>query len=391
MTQPNNGTNGNGALTVAPQNDAALAMQAAGAPPELVRIASVEPAIAQRAMAIIASRPVDQWTPALHPARAIAAALYEQNTGQVCGRDFYADNRMGIVPGYRGRQKEAADRNIMDYIEDYRMMRPDELEEHEIGVGDTARICELAIPARAKACREAGIVYKPTIGIGIVRAHEKVNKEGKPIRLDGGYDWVRKARNRALKDALSHAGFAKNAREVVEDAQHAGYDLGLDDGQLGKLSREQAVYATETAKRKQEQAYQQAEAQAAALLAQAQADAEDGEIIEPDAGPFADVRAFLNANPPCAVPEAKRAEWAKGCLRLLWGQNRELRDAFLTWAFGTANADALTVQQCAGIIEFVKPAKVGDEYVPDDKAIAFAGQFRAHLEGPDDADAFGDE
>lgn len=253
------------------------AIEQAGAPSEIVRLAHVEPDLARRALAIIAGRPVDPSNPPLQPARAIAAALYERQTGQVAGRDFFVDNRMGIVPGYRGRMKEADDRGISDYLDDYRPFSAEEVKDHEIKPGDTAKVCELMIPARAKACREAGIPYRPTVGYGIIRAAEKLNRDGKPLHLSGGYTWDRKARNRALKDALSHAGFAKNAREVIEDAESAGLDLGYDAEVLGKLNRDQAAYVVESAQAKQKQAYQQAEAQAAALLAQVGADEEPEE------------------------------------------------------------------------------------------------------------------
>ncbi len=392
MTEPN-GTNGR-ALVVAPKNDAALAMQAAGAPPELVRMAEIQPEIAQRAMAIIASRPVDQWTPALHPARAVAAALYEQSTGQVCGRDFYADNRMGIVPGYRGLQVEIAERNIKDAMDDYRMLRPDELEEHEIGPGDTARVCELSIPSRARACREAGITYKPTIGIGIVRAAEKVNKDGRPIQLTGGFTWVRKARTRAYKDAMRHAGFSATAREVIEDAERAGFDLGdFNDKELqSRLTREQAVHVTKKAKDRQTQAYQEAERRAADLLAAVKADVEEGEIIEhgaPQADPWAEERAFLHGKPPTAIPVEKRLAYAGRCLTLLFGQDAALADAFVK-KFFDADLGALDAGQLAGIIEFIGPTqdKTG-QYVPSARAIEFAGRFREAVFGPDDGTLFG--
>lgn len=244
------------------------ALAKAEAPSEIVRLGQLYPDLAQRAMAIIMSRPVDQYNTPLAPARAIAAALYEQQTGQICGQDFYADNRMGIVPGYRGRVKEAADRNVIDYIDDYRPFTQTEANEHDIKAGDTAKVCELTIPARAKACREAGIPFKPVVGFGIVRAAEKLNRDGKPLQLSGGYTWERKARNRALKDALSHTGIASTAAQVIETAQVAGYDLGHDAETLARLNRDQAVYVVETAQRKEQQAYQQAETQAAELLAQ---------------------------------------------------------------------------------------------------------------------------
>lgn len=200
------------------QNGNAQLTGTADMPTELIRMQQVDPDVASRAFAIILARPVDQYNPPLQPARAIAAALYEQQTGQVCGRDFYVDNRMGVVPGYRGRMKEAADRGIADWMDDYRPFTAEENQEHGIQPGDSARVCELTVIQRAKACRDAGITYRPAVGFGIVKASEKVNRDGKPLQLSGGYTWERKARNRALKDALSHAGFAATAAEVLEDA-----------------------------------------------------------------------------------------------------------------------------------------------------------------------------
>lgn len=278
------------------------AIEQAGAPSEIVRLAHVEPELARRALAIIAGRPVDNYNPPLQPARAIAAALYEQQTGQVAGRDFFVDNRMGIVPGYRGRMKEADDRGISDYLDDYRPFTVEENQDHEIKPGDTAKVCELTIPVRAKACREAGIPYRPTVGYGIIRAAEKLTRDGKPQQLSGGYTWDRKARNRALKDALSHAGFAKNAREVIEDAQAEGLDLGHDAEFIGKLNRDQAAYVVESAQAKQKQAYQQAEAQAAELLAHVGAD------VEPEDDLFQDEQPQLATRPPHWTDDAALVE-----------------------------------------------------------------------------------
>jgi hypothetical protein len=213
----------------------------------IARVQQYDPDLAKRAVGIWSSRPQDN---PISPQRALAAALYEQQTGQVCGRDFYVDENMGIVPGYRGINREAADAGAGSHIEQYRPFTAQENEEHEIQVGDTARACELTQVAVARQCREAGIKYQPVIGYGIVRAKEKINQYQKPIQLKGGYTWVRKATNRCFKDALRHAGLAATAEEVIEDAETNGVDVDVPES--AHLSVEQAERAVEAERAMQE-------------------------------------------------------------------------------------------------------------------------------------------
>jgi hypothetical protein len=385
MSEPTNSHNNSAALVVAPPE--VTAIERAGAPQELVRLAQINPDLAQEAMAIIMSRPVDQYNPPLQPARAVAAALHQRATGQVCGRDFFVDNRMGLVPGYRGRIREASDRGIDDYIDEYRPFTAQENEEHEIQRGDTAKVCELHIPSRAKLCRDMGIMYKPVIGFGIVRAREKKNGRGEPIELTGGYTWDRKARNRALKDALSHAGYAKTAREVIADAQARGVVIDHDEEFLGKLDRDQAAHVVKAA---EEQAFHRAEAAAGQVLADAGIVSEQP-ISEYD-GPLATEWQLLHAKRDDHAPSGATYQKTGACLNLLFGQDHATRTKFLVWAYGdNADADTLTAGQCESIREFIKPAQQADgSWVPADHALAFLNEFKDYLYGPDNDDLFGE-
>ena len=206
-----------------------------------------DPELAARAVAIMASRPADDKYKTITPDRAIAAALHERETGHREGRDFYIDQRMGIVSGYQGIQRDAGERNVGELITRYRPMNGAEAEEQEIRPGDMAVICEIyQVDAMGKA-RMLGIPYDPVIGYGILRKGEKFTKAGDKITLKGGYTWARKVRNRAYKDALRHTpGQLVDAGEVLEDAAAHGIRVEIPDG--ARISRDQALAAVEQAK-----------------------------------------------------------------------------------------------------------------------------------------------
>ncbi len=206
-------------------------------PREIALMQTVDSELAQRALAIYLSR---QSAKPISPARAISAALNERETGHREGRDFYVDEKMGLVPGYRGLMRDNAEAGGGSHMEQYRPMNGAEATEHEIKAGDTATICELTQIHVFRQAREVGLTYRPVLGIGIVRAREKVY-DGQPINLTGGYTWERKARNRSYKDALRHAGYAAQASEVLDEAEQNGVHVEIPEGE--HISVEQAEFA----------------------------------------------------------------------------------------------------------------------------------------------------
>jgi hypothetical protein len=99
-----------------------------------------------------------------------------------------------------------------------------------------------------------GQPYKPIIGIGIVRETEKYTdtdkwaqnnkgkwykaglkprEEWKPIQLEGGMTWAKKAKNRAYKDALRHVpGAPISAAEILEEGALDGVPLPPEGARL---------------------------------------------------------------------------------------------------------------------------------------------------------------
>jgi len=214
-------------------------------PPAIALIKLFDEPLAMRALAIMAARPEKQ---SLSPDRAIAAALHEQKTGQVCGREFYIDQFMGIVPGYRGVARETKEAGAGRWDKTYRQMTPEEREEHECQPGDYAYICELTLYENAKDAKAIGIPYHPTLGYGIVKKAEKKNSDGKDIQLKGGFNWVRKAQNRAYKDALRHAGLGDTAEQILEDAEAEGVPIGFDADKRQYLTVDQARIVVDRAR-----------------------------------------------------------------------------------------------------------------------------------------------
>ena len=178
---------------------------------------------------------------------AIAAAMYQLGTGQQLGVDFYVNDKLGRIDGYRGKQKNASTRGVGNLQVDYRPLRVEEAEENEVRPGDTAIICEISQLDVWAQARKMGVPYRPIVGIGIIRRHEKYvtiewvkgqrypnrlpEDKWKPIQLEGGYTWNRKARNRAYKDALDHTpGARATVAEVLTDAYNDGLDVEFPEG-----------------------------------------------------------------------------------------------------------------------------------------------------------------
>lgn len=169
---------------------------------------------------------------------ALAAAAYAKATGlDPTKGEFYVIPGRGIVPGYRGEIKVMAERT--DYYYQFRLLTPEEAALHEIAEGDYAAVCEVYLPNIARQLRELGIPYRPVVGVGIVRRAEKYKAEewrdtpqgrrlvklDPPIPVDPptGRSWHWKAQQRALKDALRHAGIeAPTIEEELAESDERG-------------------------------------------------------------------------------------------------------------------------------------------------------------------------
>ncbi len=155
--------------------------------------------------------------------------------------ELYAIPGKGVTDGYRGLIKDAKPGN---YHLRYRPLTPEEIKEHDIKSGDIAKACELYLFEEMKQCREFGIPYEPTIGIGIVREEERYQTtrwderrrqkvklprdQWQPIDPPTGRSWAWKAEIRAMKDALRRAGVQYVDREEVEELRREAEAMGVD-------------------------------------------------------------------------------------------------------------------------------------------------------------------
>jgi len=184
----------------------------------------------------------DDGTPKISADRALAAAMYQAGTGQLLGRDFYINERIGRMEGYRGVARDAVDRGIGDVQIKYRPLTAEEAAEHEIEPGDTATVCEVYQLRAWRQAQRMGQRYEPITGVGVIRKIEKhishewkksssgksykaelPEAQWKPLRLEGGMTWMKKAHNRAYKEALRHVpgGYA-SGDEVIQEAALQG-------------------------------------------------------------------------------------------------------------------------------------------------------------------------
>jgi len=188
---------------------------------------------------------------------AIAAAMYQAGTGQLLGRDFYVNDKVGRMEGYRGVARDANERGVGEVQIKYRPLAAEEAEDHEIQAGDTAVACEVYQLRAWNMAQRMGQRYEPIVGIGIIRKVEKYDKKStqrwddnqrryvqlpesnwRQATLEGGMTWRKKAQNRAYKDALRHTpGMPASPEEVIADnAMH------LDElpPEAARLTMEQA-------------------------------------------------------------------------------------------------------------------------------------------------------
>lgn len=184
----------------------------------------------------------DDGTPKITADMALAAAMYQAGTGQLLGRDFYVNERIGRMEGYRGVSRDAVDRGIGDVQIKYRSLTTEEADDHEIMPGDTAVVCEVYQLRAWRLAQQIGQRYEPVTGVGVVRKIEKhtahkwektssgksykavlPEKDWKPLQLEGGMTWRKKAQNRAYKEALRHVpGGHASADEILEEAALRG-------------------------------------------------------------------------------------------------------------------------------------------------------------------------
>lgn len=188
---------------------------------------------------------------------AIAAAMYQAGTGQLLGRDFYVNEKVGRMEGYRGVARDANERGVGEVQIKYRPLTAQEAEWHEVQPGDTAVVCEVYQLRAWNMAQRMGQRYEPIIGIGVIRKVEKYDKKTtqrwddgqrryvqqpesnwRQATLEGGMTWHKKAQNRAYKDALRHTpGMSASPDEVIADAA-----MNLDElpPETARLTMEQA-------------------------------------------------------------------------------------------------------------------------------------------------------
>ncbi len=201
----------------------------------------------------------DKGKPKISADMALAAAMYQAGTGQLLGRDFYVNEKIGRMEGYRGVSRDAMDRGVGDVQIKYRSLTAQEAEDHEIAAGDTAVVCEVYQLRAWNLAQRMGQPYEPISGVGVVRKVEKYDKKTtqrwdddtrryvslpesgwKFQNLEGGMTWRKKAQNRAYKEALRHVpGAHASAAEVLEEATIHGMDE--QPPEAARLSMEQAI------------------------------------------------------------------------------------------------------------------------------------------------------
>jgi hypothetical protein len=116
-------------------------------------------------------------TPKINEEMALAAAIYQAGTGQLLGRDFYVENRMGRMEGYRGVARDANERGVGEVDIRYRPFTADENAEHEIKSGDTAKACEVSQLRAWRIAQQSGVQYHPIVGYGGVGRGAEISQQ----------------------------------------------------------------------------------------------------------------------------------------------------------------------------------------------------------------------
>jgi hypothetical protein len=222
--------------------------------------AQIDPRLIMAAKAIqLMAGQDDNGKPKISADMALAAAMYQAGTGQLLGRDFYVNEKIGRMEGYRGVSRDAMDRGVGEVQIKYRSLTTQEAEDHEIAAGDTAVVCEVYQLRAWNMAQRMGQPYEPISGVGVVRKVEKYDKKSTQrwddsakryvplpesgwrfLNLEGGMTWRKKAQNRAYKEALRHVpGAHASAAEVLEEATIHG--MTEQPPEAARLSMEQAI------------------------------------------------------------------------------------------------------------------------------------------------------
>ncbi len=220
----------------------------------------IDPRLAMAAKVIQAMAGLDKdGKPAISADMALAAAVYQAGTGQVLGRDFYLNEKVGRMEGYRGVARDAIERGVGEVQVEYRSLTAEEAEDHEIQPGDTAVVCEVYQLRAWRMAQGIGKRYKPIEGVGVVRKIEKYDRKStqrwndgqrryeqlpesqwRPAQLEGGLTWRKKAQNRAYKEAMRHVpGGLASAAEVLEEGTMGG--MVEQPPATAKLTMDQAL------------------------------------------------------------------------------------------------------------------------------------------------------
>ena len=140
--------------------------------------AQIDPRLimAAKAIQLMAGQDND-GNPKISADMALAAAMYQAGTGQLLGRDFYVNEKIGRMEGYRGVSRDAVDRGVGEVQIKYRSLTFQECEDHEIMAGDTAVVCEVYQLRAWRLAQSMGQRYEPITGIGVVRKVEKYDKK----------------------------------------------------------------------------------------------------------------------------------------------------------------------------------------------------------------------
>ena len=140
--------------------------------------AQIDPRLIMAAKAIqLMAGQDDKGKPKISADMALAAAMYQAGTGQLLGRDFYVNEKIGRMEGYRGVSRDAMDRGVGEVQIKYRSLTAQECEDHEIAAGDTAVVCEVYQLRAWNLAQRMGQPYEPISGVGVVRKVEKYDKK----------------------------------------------------------------------------------------------------------------------------------------------------------------------------------------------------------------------
>ena len=140
--------------------------------------ATIDPRLimAAKAIQLMAGQDND-GKPKISADMALAAAMYQAGTGQLLGRYFYVNEKIGRMEGYRGVSRDAMDRGVGEVQIKYRSLTAQEAEDHEIAAGDTAVVCEVYQLRAWNIAQRMGQPYEPISGVGVVRKVEKYDKK----------------------------------------------------------------------------------------------------------------------------------------------------------------------------------------------------------------------